>query len=378
MNLKRMIIMLAVSGVVFGGVFGFVQFKNKMIKDYFANMPKPVITVTAQPAATEQWQNAVPAVGTLQAVNGVDISSSVAGLVKEIAFQSGQSVKKGQLLLRLDTDVEQTDLRSAQADADLARISANRQRALVRTDAVSQAAVDKAEAELKVKEARVAGIRATIEKKAVFAPFDGVLGVRKVDLGQYVQPGQTIVNLQDLSVMLADFTVSQKDLAAMQVGAALVMTTDAWPGRVFEGTVAAVEPKVDEKTGMVMAQGRFPNADGSLRPGMFARIEVLRSALANVITVPVSAVSYNLHGDSVFVVRDGADGKEAVRTFVQLGDRRDGKVAVLSGLAAGDMVVTSGQVKLDTGSLVDIRADDPLKTSANHTAASPKQSAKAE
>ena len=378
MNLKRMIIMLAVSGVVFGGGFGFVQFKNKMIKDYFANMPKPVITVTAQPAATEQWQNAVPAVGTLQAVNGVDISSSVAGLVKEIAFQSGQSVKKGQLLLRLDTDVEQTDLRSAQADADLARISANRQRALVRTDAVSQAAVDKAEAELKVKEARVAGIRATIEKKAVFAPFDGVLGVRKVDLGQYVQPGQTIVNLQDLSVMLADFTVSQKDLAAMQVGAALVMTTDAGPGRVFEGTVAAVEPKVDEKTGMVMAQGRFPNADGSLRPGMFARIEVLRSALANVITVPVSAVSYNLHGDSVFVVRDGADGKEAVRTFVQLGDRRDGKVAVLSGLAAGDMVVTSGQVKLDTGSLVDIRADDPLKTSANHTAASPKQSAKAE
>ncbi len=378
MNLKRMIIMLAVSSVVFGGVFGFVQFKNKMIKDYFANMPKPVITVTAQPAAAEQWQNAVPAVGTLQAVNGVDISSSVSGLVKEIAFQSGQSVKKGQLLLRLDTDVEQTDLRSAQADADLARISANRQRVLVRTDAVSQAAVDKAEAELKVKEARVAGIRATIEKKAVFAPFDGVLGVRKVDLGQYVQPGQTIVNLQDLSVMLADFTVSQKDLAAMQVGAALVMTTDAWPGRVFEGTVAAVEPKVDEKTGMVMAQGRFPNADGSLRPGMFARIEVLRSALANVITVPVSAVSYNLHGDSVFVVKDGADGKEAVRTFVQLGDRRDGKVAVLSGLAAGDMVVTSGQVKLDTGSLVDIRADDPLKTSADHTADSPKQSAKAE
>jgi len=378
MNMKRMIIMLAVSGVVFGGVFGFVQIKNKMIKDYFANMPKPVITVTAQPAAAEQWQQTVPAVGTLQAVNGVDISASVAGLVKEIAFESGQSVKKGQLLLRLDSDVEQSDLRSALADADLARVSANRQRALVRTDAVSQAAVDKAEAELKVKEARVAGIRATIEKKAVFAPFDGVLGVRKVDLGQYVQPGQAIVNLQDLSVMLADFTVSQKDLAAVQVGAALRMTTDAWPGRVFEGTVAAVEPKVDEKTGMVMVQGRFPNADGSLRPGMFARIEVLRPVLAQVITVPVSAVSYNLHGDSVFVVKDGPQGKEAVRTFVQLGDRRDGKVVVLSGLAAGDLVVTSGQVKLDTGSLVEIRADDPLKTAANTTAASSKQSAQAE
>lgn len=362
MNIKRMVIMLVASGVVFGGVFGFVQFRNSMIKQYFATMPKPVITVTAQPAAAEQWRSTVPAVGTLQAVNGVDISSSVAGLVKEIAFQSGQGIKRGQLLVRLDTEVEQTDLRSAQADADLARISANRQRALVRTDAVSQAAVDKAEAELKVKEAKVAGIRATIEKKAVFAPFDGVLGVRKVDLGQYVQPGQAIVNLQDLSVMLADFTVSQKDLAALQVGASLAMTTDAWPGRTFEGSIAALEPKVDEKTGMVLVQGRFPNSDGALRPGMFARIEVVRPALAQVVTVPVSAVAYNLHGDSVFVVKEADGTKQAVRTFVSLGDRREGKVAVLKGLAAGDLVVTSGQVKLDTGSLVDIRADDPLKS----------------
>lgn len=370
MNIKRMVIMLVASGVVFGGVFGFVQFKNTMIKQYFATMPKPVVAVTAQPAVAEQWRNVVPTVGTLQAVNGVDISSSVAGLVKEIAFQSGQSVKKGQPLVRLDTDVEVTDLRSAMADADLARISANRQRALVRTDAVSQAAVDKAEAELKVKEAKVAGIRANIDKKAVFTPFDGVLGVRKVDLGQYVQPGQAIVNLQDLSVMLADFTVSQKDLAALQVGTAITMTTDAWSGRVFEGTIAALEPRVDDKTGMIAAQGRFPNADGALRPGMFARIEVVRPALASVVTVPVSAVAYNLHGDSVFLVKDGAEGKEAVRTFVQLGDRRDGKVAVLKGINAGDLVVTSGQVKLDTGSKVEIRADDPL--------GAPKQSARAE
>lgn len=370
MNFKRMAIMLGVSGVIFGGVFGFVQFKNAMIKDYFANMPKPVVSVTAQPAAAEQWRATVPAVGTLQAVNGVDIASSVSGLVKEIAFQSGQGIKKGQLLVRLDSDVEQTDLRSAQADADLARVSANRQRALVRTDAVSQAAVDKAEAELKVKEAKVSGIRATIEKKAVFAPFDGVLGVRKVDLGQYVQPGQAIVNLQDLSVMLADFTVSQKDLAALQVGATITMTTDAWPGRVFEGSIAALEPKVDEKTGMIAVQGRFPNADGALRPGMFARIEVARPTMAEVVTVPVTAVAYNLHGDSVFVVKDAKEGKEAVRTFVTLGDRRDGKVAVLKGVAAGDVIVTSGQVKLDTGTKVEIRADDPLNA--------PKQSAQAQ
>lgn len=364
MNKKRMAIMLAASGVIFGGVFGFVQFRTMMIKQYFASMPKPVVSVTAQPARQEVWSQSVPAVGTLQAVNGVDIASSVAGLVKEIAFQSGQPIKKGQLLVRLDTDVEQSDLRSAQADADLARISAVRQRTLVRSDTVAQAAVDKAEAELKVKEAKVAGIRATIDKKAVFAPFDGALGVRKIDLGQYVQPGQAIVNLQDLSVMLADFTVSQKDLAAVQVGSALAMTTDAWPGRVFEGTVAALEPKVDEKTGMMAVQGRFANADGALRPGMFARIEVSRPGSTQVVTVPVSAVSYNLHGDSVFVVKPVEGGHEATRTFVTLGDRRDGKVAVLSGVAPGDVVVTSGQVKLETGSKVDVRTDDPLTLSA--------------
>lgn len=375
MNIKRMVIMLVASGVVFGGVFGFVQFRNTMIKQYFATMPKPVVSVTAQAAVAEQWRNVVPAVGTLQAVNGVNISSSVAGLIKDIAFQSGQTVKKGQLLVRLDTEVEMTDLRSAMADADLARVSANRQRALVRSDTVSQAAVDKAEAELKVKEAKVAGIRASIDKKSVFAPFDGALGVRKVDLGQYVEPGQAIVNLQDLSVMLADFTVSQKDLAALQVGSAISMTTDAWPGRVFQGTIAALEPRVDDKTGMIAAQGRFPNSDNALRPGMFARIEVVRPTMAEVVTVPVSAVAYNLHGDSVFVVKDGAEGKkEAVRTFVTLGDRREGKVAVLKGVSAGDLVVTSGQVKLDTGSLVEVRADNPL----SGPLAAPKQSAKAE
>ncbi|HTH16900.1 MAG TPA: efflux RND transporter periplasmic adaptor subunit, partial [Magnetospirillum sp.] len=328
------------------------------------NMPKPVVSVTAQAAVAESWRQTVPAVGTLQAVNGVNIASSVSGLVKEISFQSGQGIKKGQLLVRLDTDVEQSDLRSAMADADLARISANRQRTLVRSDTVAQAAVDKAEAELKVKEAKVAGIRATIDKKAVFAPFDGALGVRKVDLGQYVQPGQAIVNLQDLSVMLADFTVSQKDLAAVQVGSPIIMTTDAWPGRVFEGTIAALEPKVDEKTGMLAAQGRFANADGALRPGMFAHIEVARPLISEVVTVPVSAVSYNLHGDSVFLVKEAEGGKQAVRTFVMLGERKDGKVAVLKGINAGDLVVTSGQVKLDTGSKVDVREDNPLARSA--------------
>lgn len=365
MNKKRMAIMLAASVVVFGGVFGFVQFKNAMIQDYFANMPKPVVAVTAQPAAAESWREVVQAVGTLTAVNGVEISSSTAGLVREIAFESGQRVKKGQLLLRLDTDVEMGDLRSAQAEAELARTTANRQRALVRSDTVSRAALDKAEAELKVSEAKVAALKAQIDKKSVYAPFDGVLGVRKVDLGQYLQPGQTIVNLQDLSVMLADFSVSQKELAAVTVGQSIRMTTDAWPDRVFEGTVQAVEPLVDPKTGMFGAQGRFPNPDGALRAGMFARIEIVRPATSQVVTVPVSAVSYNLHGDNVFIVTKAQDGTdEAESRVVQVGERREGRIAIRSGLTPGELVVTSGQLKLENGTKVNIADSDPLKQAA--------------
>jgi membrane fusion protein (multidrug efflux system) len=364
MNVKRMGIMLAGSAILFGGVLGFVQFRDKMIKDYFANMPKPVIAVTAQPAELTTWQDSLSAVGTLAAVNGVDIAAQGSGLVKDISFQSGQTVKKGQVLLRLDTDVELADLRSAQADSELARLSADRSRTLVKTDAVSKAALDKAEAELKVKEAKVAGIRAQIDKKAVTAPFDGILGVRKIDLGQYLQPGQAIVNLQDLSTLLADFTVSQRDLAALAPGRGVRMTTDAWPGHVFEGTIAAIEPLVDAKTGMIAAQARFPNAETRLRPGMFARIDIPRHGVEQVVTVPAQAISYNLHGDALFVVEDAPDGKQVARVVVELGERKDGRVVVKSGLKPGALVVTAGQLKLEHGSKVQMDGTDPLRQSA--------------
>jgi membrane fusion protein (multidrug efflux system) len=366
MKAKRMIIMLVASAVVFGGVFGFVSFKNAMIKQYFATMPKPVVAVTTVLAERMDWQGSVSAVGTLQAVNGVDISASLSGLVKEIAFQSGQEVKRGQLLLRLDSEVEQSDLRSAQADQALAHITFDRNKTLLRSDTVSQSALDKAEAEYKVKVAKSAGLQAQIAKKSVYAPFDGVLGVRKVDLGQYLQPGQTIVNLQDLSLLLCDFSVSQKDLSLVTPGQPVRMTSDAWPGQVFEGEIAALEPQVDAKTGMMGVQARFPNAERRLRPGMFAKIEITRSQVDPVVVVPAAAITYALHGDAVFVVREnpGADGKTVLtveRAVVELGERQNGVVVVKKGIAAGDRVVTSGQVKLENGSLVQIAAEDPLK-----------------
>jgi membrane fusion protein (multidrug efflux system) len=360
-----MVIMLAVCGVVFGGVFGFIVFRQHMMKQFFANMPKPVVAVTATAARESEWREVVPAVGTLQAVNGVDVAGSAAGLIRDISFQSGQEVRRGQPLVRLDTDVEMGDLRSAQAELELARTGFNRTQTLIRSNTVSQSALEKAEAELSVKTARVAGLQAMIGRKTVSAPFDGVLGVRKVDLGQYLQPGQAIVNLQDLTLMLCDFSVSQKELAALGVGEPVRLTTDAWPGRLFEGVVAAIEPLVDARTGMVAVQARFPNPDRVLRPGMFARIEIIRPTGQRVVTVPASAVSYNLHGDAVFVVRTTAapDGKPVQlveRAVVELGDRRDGLVVVRRGLAAGELVVTSGQIKLENGSHVEVSSETPL------------------
>ena len=269
------------------------------------------------------------------------------------------------MLVQLDTDVEMGDLRSAQAELALAKTSHDRNIKLVRSDTVSVAALEKTEAELKVRHAKVAGLQAQIAKKTITAPFDGRLGVRKIDLGQYVQPGLMVVNLQDLSLMLCDFTVSQKDLALVSVGQTVRMSTDAWPGAVFEGQVAAIEPLVDAKTGMVSVQARFPNAEGRLRPGMFARIEIERPMGAPVVTVPASAVAYNLHGDAVFVIKDeaGADGKmvsKAERAVISVGERKDGLVVIKSGVEAGDIVVTSGQVKLEQGSRVQVAAADPL------------------
>ena len=365
MKIKKMAIMLVSAGVVFGGVFGFVAFRQHMIKQYFATLPKPVVAVTAIPAVEKTWDAQLSAIGTLEAVNGVDVTTAVSGLVKEIAFDSGQHVRKGDLLVRLDTDVEVADLRSAQADMELSRVSAVRNRQLMATGDVAQAAVDKTEADLHVKDAKVVAMAATIARKTVVAPFDGELGLRKVDVGQYLQPGATVVNLQDLSVMLGNFHVSQKDLGLLTVGQMVRVSIDAYPGTVFEGRLTTIEPQVDAKSGMVAVQARLPNPQGLLRPGMFARIDVLVPGAKPVVTVPQSAITYALYGDTVFVVKPSADGaKEAARVVVRTGERRDGYVALQSGVAAGDLVVTSGQLKLENGAKVTVGEGDPLKPPA--------------
>jgi membrane fusion protein (multidrug efflux system) len=357
----KMILMLGASAVVFGGVFGFTMFRDKMIKQYFATMPKPVMAVTADQVREENWSSTVAAVGSLKAVNGVDVSAQVAGQVREIRFQSGQKVKKGDLLVRLDAEVEASEMRSAQAERELAAAQERRSRTLASSNFASQAALDKAEADLKVKEAKVAQLAAQVAKKSIHAPFDGVVGLRKIDVGQYLQPGQAIVNLQDLSTLLVQLSVSQKEVAGLAAGLAIRAIVDAWPGRAFDGVITAIEPEIDAKSGMAILEAKIPNPDEALRPGMFAKVEIGLAGERSVLTVPVQAVSYNLHGDTLFVIREGKDNKTVERLAVELGERRDGRIAAKGELKKGDLVVTAGQLKLETGSLVTLAAEDPLK-----------------
>jgi membrane fusion protein (multidrug efflux system) len=380
MKKKRLAIMLVGSTILFGGVIGFTVMRDQMIKDFFANMPEPVVAVTAQKARADQWTDVVPAVGTLRAVNGVSVSPSLGGTVTAITFDSGKTVTEGQILVQLDTSEEESQLASAEAQVALSQLAANRAERLARSAAGTRANRDDAQAELAISRAKVQEMIALIAKKTIRAPFTGTLGVRNVDLGEYVEPGQALVDLQDLTVILADFTVSQKDLAHVIPGSHLTLTTDAWPDRVFEGTVSAVAPKVNDTTGMVEVEGRFPNPDGTLRPGMFARLEAVRPDNRTVTVIPANAIAYSLHGDTLFVVKDvpakSGEGQETrvERRVVTVGERRGDLVSVTKGVEPGESIVTTGQLKLQDGTKITL-ADDVLDKS--DAADAPDQTAEA-
>ncbi len=363
--MKKLIFVLLGCAIVFGGVFGMIAYKNRMADQFLANMPVPTIPVTAAKAAAQNWSRTVPAIGVMEAPHGVDVSAEVPGTIQEILFRSGDKVAKGDVLIRLDSDVEQAELRSAQAQLDLAQNDVRRARALAPNKTISMSALDKAESDAKVAIAAVNRLTAMIGKKTITAPFDGVLGIRKVNLGQYLEAGTPIVNLQDLSSMLVNFSVSQKALPDLSIGQKLRMTTDTYPGRVFDGEISTIAPLIDDKTGMVAVQGRFENADRSLRPGMYARLDVVLPDLQQVVIVPQTAISYSLYGNAIYVVKRAKDekGEETLtveRLLVETGSRRGGWVIVTKGLNPNEEIVTSGQLKLHNGAHVTISEEAAL------------------
>jgi membrane fusion protein, multidrug efflux system len=333
--------------VVVGGLAGtkYLQISTLMA----AAPPQPVESVSSVVAHEEKWQNILTAIGSITAVQGVSITPEVPGSVSEIGFESGAVVEKGDLLIRLDTSTEEAQLRAAEAQANLARINADRIRQLRIDNTVSQSEQDTSEATLKQNQANADAIRAAIQKKTIRAPFSGKLGIRMVNLGEYLDSGKPIVSLQALSPLYADFSLPQQELAQLKTGMRVRLWTDTYTNRQFEGTLTAINPDLDVATRSVKLQATFENPDHLLRPGMYARVEVLLPEERKVLAIPSTSVLSAPFGDSVFVIEDSTNGSGGLivrQRFVRTGNSRGDFVSVDAGLKAGERVVSAGLFKL--------------------------------
>lgn len=354
---KRMIIIVAIA-VGFIGVIGFVKFRQiQAAIAQAASFQPPPEAVTTTVAKTEEWPDALRAIGTLTAVQGVTVSADLSGIVERIAFESGRTVKEGDVLVKLDTRQEDAQLAAAEAQRDLADLNFKRMQGLIDKGIISQAEYDRVAAEAKQATARVGEMRATIERKTIRAPFSGVLGIRQVNLGQYLEGGNPIVSLQALDPIYVDFSVPQEDFGKLRRGAEVRVSLDRSAGVEAAGPITAVNSVIDEATRNVQVQATLKNPDGRLRPGMFVEVQIVLGASNSVVALPGSAISYAPYGDAVFIVDDmeGPNGqtyKGVRQQFVKLGGSRGDQVAVLSGIEAGQEIVTSGVFKLRNGAAV--------------------------
>ncbi|MBW7970813.1 efflux RND transporter periplasmic adaptor subunit [Bradyrhizobium sp. BR 10289] len=356
------IIVGALLAALVGGLVWFNYFRGQMIKQFFANNKPPPTAVSAAEAKSEVVPNLLTAVGGLAAVHQVDVSADVNGRVTEIKFEPGTHVEAGTPLVQLFDMPEQGDLANYKAQATVAQLSLDRAKQLASRQFGPQATVDTAQAAYDQAQAGIAKTEALISQKLVRAPFAGDLGVRKVEVGQYLTAGTAIVSLTDLSELWANFTVTEKDSGNLKVGQPVRLKVDAYPGRTFDGKITTIEPQIAADTRNIRVQATIANPDKILKPGMFVTTTVVLPDKPAVITVPETAVDYTLYGDSVFVITEkkDADGKtslSAVRTFVQTGSRVDGRVEIVKGVKAGDKVVAVGQLKLQSGAAVSISTD---------------------
>ena len=356
---RRMIVMLTVTGLLLTGL-GFVKFKQiqTAIAQGAAFQPPPE-AVTTIVTHEEQWPATLNAIGTMAAVQGVTVSADLAGTVDRILFDSGQAIREGAVLAVLDTRQEKAQLAAIEAQRELARLTFERMEGLLSERVISRAEFDRATADFRQSEAQSAEIRAVIERKTIRAPFSGVLGIRQVNLGQYLAGGDALVTLQSINPIYVNFGVPQQTVGQIPVGRAVRVTTSDVATAEWNGRVTAIDSLVDEATRNIQVQATLANPNGRLRPGMFVQTEVMLGASQPVLALPASAISYAPYGDSVFVVAElkGEDGKayRGVRQqFVKLGPARGDQVAVLGGLKPGDEVVTSGVFKLRNGAAVQI------------------------
>jgi membrane fusion protein (multidrug efflux system) len=379
--IKRFVIAAILVALFLGGVGYFnLVFKPKMIGEFMAKMKPPAATVTAERAGTKEWIDRVQSIGTLIAIRGVDVSPEVAGIVKDYYFESGNDVEKGTKLVELDTSVEEADLVKNRAVLLEANADLKRQASLVKKEFVSQAVVDTTTSKRDTAAAAVQRMEAVIAQKNISAPFAGRLGLRRVEKGQYVKAGDSLVWLQALDPIWIDFPVPEGDLGKLKIGAPIELGVNAYPDQVFKGVIEAFDARVAQDTRTLMVRGRLPNADHRLLPGMFANVAVLEGAPKELVTVPRTAVTYGLYGDSVWVVKEGPPAPEKTasvgevevpapqltveRRFVRVGPSQGDEVAVLEGVKAGEQVVTSGQLKLHPDAAIKVDNSRPLTPAA--------------
>jgi multidrug efflux system membrane fusion protein len=335
-----------------------------MIAQFFANNKPPPTQVSIAEAKSEVIPNLLTAVGDLAAVHQVNVTSDVSGRITDIMFTAGASVKAGAPLVQLFDGPDQGDLASFKAQAVVAQLSLDRAKQLAARQFGPQATVDQAQATFDQANAGIAKTEAIISQKLVRAPFDGVLGVRHVEVGQFLTAGTQIVSLTDLSTLYANFTVTEKDSGQLKVGQVVRVVVDAYPGRTFDGKITTIEPQISTDTRNIHVQATLANPDHILKPGMFVTTTVVLPDKPAVVTVPETAVDYTLYGDSVFLLTekkadDGKTSLTAVRTFVRAGNRLDGRAEIVSGLKPGDRVVAVGQLKLQSGAAVSVSPDGP-------------------
>lgn len=362
--MKRMIIMLLGVGVLFGGIFGFKAFIDDMVNDIFDNMPEPVATITATEVREDAWVDQLEAVGSFSAVQRTMLTTEVGGIVREILFDSGRKVQAGQELLVLDSETDQARLRSLEAAERLTRVELERTRRLVEQRNLPEADLQRRQSEADQAAAAVAEQRARIRQKTLRAPFSGELGIRQVSLGEFLAAGAPVVALQTRDPIHLDFSLSERHIERVAVGQVVSVQAGA-VGAVFEGRIIAIEPAVRESTRSFAVQAEIANPDGTIKPGMFGRVEIASGAPRAVRVVPQSAIRFNPYGNIVFVLAENGEGELRVsQRFVQTGIRRGDLVEVVDGLAPGERIATSGLLKLRNQARVAVNDDPALQPAA--------------
>ncbi|HOP17067.1 MAG: efflux RND transporter periplasmic adaptor subunit [Chromatiaceae bacterium] len=349
----RLILVALVLAGLFGGIFGWKQHTaQQMAAAQAAGLPPPVIAATT--VRRESWQPYIQVVGSLVAIAGIEVTSEVSGQVSAIHVSSGEPVDQGDLLVELDDKTDQAQLKGLLAERALARLKYERLAALIRDKSVSKSDYDEARVMLDAADAAVTAQQALVEKKRIRAPFDGRLGIRRIDVGEYLTPGAAIVPLEKLDPIFADFSLPERELARIKVAQTVEIKVQAYPEARFSGQIRAIDPGVNIGSRSFRVRAELENPGQQLRPGMFADVRVLLPQQQDVVTVPDTAISYAPYGDSVFVIED-KDGQSVVtRRQIETGPTRDGRVSVSSGLEVGEKVVSAGHNKLRNGQAVAI------------------------